>query len=144
MIQITDRLWIGNSDDEQGAGDEPSPVDAVLNVAVDLQPTCSWSDGLDYHHVGLVDGPGNPPYLYCAAVLVLIALLKGNHHVLVCCHTMSRSLAIVAAYIHLAVNKPIDKVLSDLHDRHELPEVHPSHIQAYAKMNWDLLWEAVK
>lgn len=100
MIKITDKIWVGNSDDEQAGPLTDYNITAILNVANDLQATCGWNDKIHYAQVGLIDGLGNPTYLYCAAILTLCALLE-EHKVLVCCHTGSRAVVIVLMYLHL-------------------------------------------
>ena len=71
MMRVLENVWVGNSRDECIIRD----IDAILNVAVDLEPSRNLSDGVEYVHVGLVDGPGNPPEMYVAAVMALVALV---------------------------------------------------------------------
>ncbi len=91
-------LWIGDSDDEQATIIlKHNHIGAVLNVANDLRSTQSCEVGLEVAQVGLIDGPGNEPIMYCAAVLALRALLR-KHNTLVFCHTGRRSAAVAIMY----------------------------------------------
>ena len=140
MIRITGRLWIGDSADESVAYYASEKIEGVLNVAQDLQPTCGWSRGLDYMHVGLIDGPGNSPAAYHAAVLALVALLR-RCRTLVCCHTGGRSLTVALMYLHLTGGRGWDGNLDVLRERvdGEFPAPHEVHRAAFDGMNWRLL-----
>lgn len=141
MIQVTKNIWIGDSVDEIGA-----KVGAILNVAIDLPPTRGWGQKIDYLHVGLVDGPGNLPVAYCAAVLALQTLHESHDQVLVCCHSGGRSLAVVLMYMHLVARcgwmETIEMVQERIEDK--LPEVNPAHQKAFHKINWQHLRDLVK
>lgn len=135
MIRITDKLWVGNSFDERSA-----EVDAVLNVAKDLRPTRGWPD-VEYVHIGLVDGPGNPLSAYCAAVLSLASLLGVGKHVLVNCHEgRSRSVSVAVMYLGLTTARGWDEVMGQLRERFDnLPEPHESHKAAFNRINFGAL-----
>lgn len=125
MIRLTDNIWIGDSvdvydqgllhrsygdhDDEVNSRVDNAEIQAVLNVAQDMNlHMVGWPD-VEYMHVGLVDGPGNPRGIYIAAVLALATLLGCYERVLVCCHGgRSRSLAVVLLYLILKGGKNSD------------------------------------
>jgi hypothetical protein len=124
VFKITDKLYVGNADDEKRAVHyvRLDMVDRVLVVAQDMEPTCGCEDGVEYMHVGLVDGPGNPLAAYHAAVLALVSLSRRGR-VLVCCHSGGRSLAVAMMYLCLMC----------------LPEVHECHRRAYERMDWGMM-----
>lgn len=156
IIRLTDNIWIGGSGSwEKAATDIPEPIDSVLNVAQDLYVEVGWPD-VEYAHVGLIDGPGNPPSAYCAAILVMHTLLVGRgagKRLLVFCHDGSRSLAVVAMYHILKRGKtsthptflnywtPWDRMLETLQYEAsgELSKIHPSHREAFDKLPLSLL-----
>lgn len=141
MTKLTENIWIGCSADEWHVKSHLDKTDAVLNVAHDLQPTRGWLDGVEYMHVGLIDGPGNSTAAYCAAVLALVSLIKKGKRVLVCCHDGGRSLAVSIMYLHLTNGRGWDGWLTLLRERidGELPVSHEAHKAAFDKMNWRLL-----
>lgn len=149
MIQVRDKVWIGNSADEEHTNLTSAGIGAVLNVAQDMVTTHSWYHDIEVMHVGLVDGPGNIPAVYAAAVLGLHILLQ-RHSVLVCCHDGGRSLAVVIMYASATGGGrgwPGDWVagwdnwLYQLGSNVDqpLPEVNPIHKEAFDKMNWNCL-----
>lgn len=141
MIRLTDHIWLGHATDEGNADLEAEGVTAILNVAQDLQATRGWKNGIEYAHVGLIDGPGNPLSAYCAAVLALDSLLKRNDQVLVCCHAGSRSLAVILMHLNLAGRNGWDGCLDILRERVDwtLPTPHAAHRAAFDKLNWRFL-----
>src|SRR2546425_9857008 len=93
MVQITERIFIGDADD-QPFSQQP----AVLNVATDLKVRV-WQEA-EYAHIGLIDGPGNRPGAILAAVLMLNQLLERHKQVIVICHGgRGRSGLIVSLYL---------------------------------------------
>src|SRR4051812_26384297 len=102
MIPLTRGIWIGDGADEAYGDLCSAGVKAILNVAQDLPSTRGWRQGIEYMHVGLIDGPGNPTTAYYAAVLALATLLKRSHTV-VCCHSGSRSMAVVLMYLSVVM-----------------------------------------
>lgn len=100
ISEITNLISIGDSEDARRADNKK--YDAILNVAIDFD----WRDGFKWRHkVGLLDGPGNHPATFFAAVVLLDSLIKSNKRVLVHCGAgMSRSVMVVAAW--LAVQSP--------------------------------------
>ncbi len=68
MIRLTDRIRIGNSDDDALGYLMESSVTGVLCVAHDIQGRCGWFNKIEYTQVGLIDGPGN---LLCVTITVL-------------------------------------------------------------------------
>lgn len=151
MLKITDKIWIGNSDDEKKAtkrdkfGRVLSNIsDSVLIVAQDMTHNNDWDDGVEYMQVGLIDGPGNPLSAYHAAVLALVTLVKRGT-VLICCHDGGRSLAIVIMYLYLMGDGPSwDEALERLCvdptvTWRELPAVNEVHRKAFFMMDWGML-----
>lgn len=154
MIQVTDNIWVGNSHDECYGDLSEDGIGAVLNVAYDLGTSREeWDEDVECMHVGLVDGPGNAPAAYCAAVLALSVLIDRHERVMVFCHEGSRSVAVIAMYLILkagrvgdhpgAMNrwKTWDAAVADLRVRtsDELPEPHPAHREAADRMAYGLL-----
>lgn len=140
MIRLTDNLWIGIAPDEALADLAKLDIKAILNVAQDLQATRGWYCGVEYAQVGLIDGPGNPPAAYHAAVLALVMLLKRGR-VMVCCHGGSRSFAVALMYLNLTAGRGWDGWLEVLRERvdDELPVPNEVHRLAFNRMNWRLL-----
>lgn len=151
MIRISEDVWIGNSGDVYGTElwnaiglGSDLQVTAILNVAQDLRGVVGWPD-LEYMQVGLVDGPGNAPAAYCAAVLALATLVRRKHRVLICCHTGSRSLAVAMMHMNLSAGRTWDGLLDVVRERVdvELPVPHVAHKAAFGKMNWRVLASVV-
>lgn len=154
MIRLTDdrrkvggvalgAIWLGNSNDESSSNLDDRDVKAVLNVAQDMPATRGWAQGLEYMHIGLVDGPGNEPITYAAAVLALHALLK-RHNVLVCCHSGVRSLAVIVLYLTVTsdiVGWTWLDCLERLRERVDcdLPNMNHVHVEAINKIPETLL-----
>ena len=140
MTKLTSKLYIGDSADESHADLDTEDIRSVLNVAQDLQPTRGWRSGVEYMQVGLIDGPGNPPSAYCAAVLALGTLLR-HGRTLVVCHTGSRSLAVAVMYLATTVKRSWGEWINLLRERvdADLPVVHQEHAVAMEKINWRLL-----
>lgn len=137
MIVVNDSLYVGSSFDERR-----SKVDAILNVAKDLLPTRDWGHGIEYVHIGLLDGPGNVIEWYYAAILSLSGLLKAGKRTLVCCHDgCSRSMAIVVMYLNISNGAGWDRILGLIREGSEecIPEPHPDHRKAFENINWRLL-----
>ena len=143
MIQVADNLWAGNSTDERKA-----EVGSILNVAKDLVPTRGWAQGINYFHVGLVDGPGNPIESYYAAVMSLVSLAKLGGKVMVCCHGgKSISLAVAMMYLQITTEGSYewDNLLQMVRERNDtdIPEPNKAHKLAFDRLNWTLLGEIV-
>jgi len=146
MIQLARNIWIGDSTDERSANLSPFGIDAILNVAHDLQATRGWTHKIEYMQVGLIDGPGNPLAAYHAAVLALAALIE-HRRVLICCHTGGRSLAVALMYLHLSNACSWEEWLTILYERIEegvLPVVHRAHREAFDRINWRYLANIVE
>jgi protein-tyrosine phosphatase len=129
-----ENLWVGNSQDE-----ETAEVDMILNVARDLRPTRGYPK-VEYCHVGLVDGPGNPMTAYCAAILALATLKQvcaSNWRILVCCHEgKSRSLAVAVMYLALMGGRSWDEQMTILRERIEdVPTPHEAHKDMFNLMD---------
>ncbi len=164
MIQLTEDLrkdkrialgaiWVGNSGDERRTNMKELGIGAILNVAQDLVHEHNWMDELEVMHIGIIDGPGNEPVLYCAAVLGLRALLR-RHNVLVCCHDGGRSVAVIIMYFaacHIS-GWPGDwqagwnEWLGNLQKRatQQLPIPHLAHKAAFDKMKRSILTNLIK
>lgn len=108
MDFITDRIAIGNRHEAEDLELLISNnISAILNLAYDLD--ISYFDfyhekeyrfQLEYQKVGLIDGPGNKPSTFAAAVYMLDQLLERHDKVLVHCHAgVSRSSSVVATYL---------------------------------------------
>jgi hypothetical protein len=138
MIRVTENLFIGSSDDAENV--KALGVGGVLNVAYDLRGSSGWPQ-VEYMQVGLIDGPGNLPDAYHAAVLALGELTARHHQVLVCCHTGSRSLAVVLMFMEFSSRRGWDGWLEVLQERAplDLPVPHEAHREAFDKMHWDAL-----
>ena len=128
---ITDKICVGDASD---ARQPPSIIDAVLNVAVDLDvpPT----QGKVYRHkVGLVDGPGNDDMLLISACLTLHALNKRHNRVLVHCQAgTSRSVMVVSAYVSIVGGMEFDRVLKDIMKARGVDDYRPALYQQYVNL----------
>lgn len=138
MIRLSDRLWVGDSS-VTAREVRTHKIKALLNVAQDLRGEMGWPD-TEYMQVGLIDGPGNPIQVYCAAALSLWTLAK-RHRTLVFCHTGGRSLAVAVMYMNVAAGHSWDGIMSLLAESvdTELPVPHEAHMAAFDKMDWQLL-----
>lgn len=142
MRKITDRIWVGNSNDERYCSD----VGSILNVAVDLPPTRCWPE-VEYTHIGLVDGPGNSTSTYTAAILALHGILaRGSGPCMVCCHMgQSRSMSVAIMYLCLLGGQTWDEVVAILRDRYEdFPDQHPAHREVFNNLDRNLLLRTVR
>lgn len=91
MTQVTEHIFVGNSQDE-GNG-----CTGVLNVAYDLDRNLPE---VEYRKVGLRDGGGNDAGQFALAVASLKELLESHDRVLVHCHEgKSRSPTVIALYL---------------------------------------------
>lgn len=144
MTKITDCLWIGNSKDATDANLPAEGINAMLNVAHDLQGKRGWTDNIVYAQCGLIDGPGNHIATYHAAILMLAALVADGKRVLVCCHNGGRSLAVVLCYLNLTGGRGWDGWLSLLRERNEFEDPHEVHRRAFDRINWRLLSSALE
>lgn len=110
ITYITDEIAIGNSSDARQI--TYKQFDATLNVAIDLD----IEDGFKYRHkIGLLDGPGNDPLTFLAAVLMLHSLMRQNKRILVHCHEgKSRSVMITATYIASMGYTSLDDALKQI------------------------------
>lgn len=162
MIQLTDRVWVGNSTDQEtvefsariaAATGTKKFIGAVLNVAHDLEGLVGWKNGIEYAQVGLIDGPGNPPAAYCAAILTLVTLLDRHAQVLVCDHDGVRSVVVAVVYAILKAGRvgerpssphywrTWDSMVGELSESLgvKLPSPHPSHLEAVERVPYGLL-----
>lgn len=141
MIKLNENIWIGDSTDEKSA-----QVDAVLNVAHDLRPTREWGNGIEYMHVGIIDGPGNPLTAYYSAVLALHTLRRRHHRVMVCCHDGGRSIAVAIMYMNSISRCGWDTCTSIMKERldTDLPIPHVAHMFAFDRINWKSLDKLIR
>lgn len=152
MIEVHDAILIGGSEFAHHVGTEDR-FDAALNVAFDLK-SVEFIRGIEYAHVGLVDGPGNEVIDYCAAILCLRALVRRHDKVLVYDHNGSRALVVAlmmmnldggqwrpnpTSWSHWPTWKERFELASDRARPGNLPEVHPFHTEMFDKMPWGLL-----
>ncbi len=146
ILHLSDKIWIGDSD--AGKNILETGMEAALNVAQDLYHKSGWPD-IEYTHIGLVDGPGNPVCAYCAAILALHTLVeRGYDCILVYCHDGGRSLAVVVMYLVLRRGKTSshptflnywvgwDKIIAELAATLDdpLPAIHEAHKRAFDKL----------
>lgn len=146
MIHMIDNIWIGDSSALRNV--PPLQITTVLNVASDLYNENNMAD-VEYMQVGLIDGPGNSMSLYYSAILALAAIVKKNVKVLVCCHSCTRSLAVVIMYLNSvgeSFDNNWDSVFQMLQERVDidLPVPNEVHKEAFNKINWDLLKKLVR
>lgn len=115
---ITDEIAIGDSQDAKNAINEN--FDAALNVAIDLDIKDPPQDDsakirIKRHKVGLIDGRGNNPLTFAAAILLLHSLTQSNKLILVHCHAgQSRSVMVVAAWIAFKKLTSLDNALEQI------------------------------
>lgn len=153
MIQITDNIWIGDSDDQYKLLKSEGGPTAAMNVAQDLHGIVGWGYGVEYAQVGLVDGPGNLGCAYAAALLTLCALLDRHEQVLVYCHDGGRAMAVVVMHLILKRGKVSahptflnhwaawGKMVEELQRKLDrvLPEPHDAHREAFEKLPLSLI-----
>jgi protein-tyrosine phosphatase len=136
MHKITDRIWIGSSQDARNADAlRAEGITSILNCAVDLPPALGWRDGFKHYHVGLVDGPGNGRLLYHAAASILFHLMDSEKTLVHCHEGRSRSVFVVAMTLaqklhegHLSM---IPKMVEFVRSMRPTAEVHPSHLELF-------------
>lgn len=142
LFSITSNICVGTSNDEKQVIDyvDNGEIDCVLIVAHDMDPTYGWLYHVEYAHVGIVDGPGNPLSVYHAAVLSLASLSR-ERNVLICCHDGSRSLAVAIMYLYLMGEGPSwDETIERLTAKGvEVPPIHAAHKKAFTLMDWGML-----
>jgi protein-tyrosine phosphatase len=104
LNQITENIFIGNSHAALHSRDllKSLGITAILNVAKDLDNNKLDPQEFSLNKIGLGDGDGNDLEDIGTALQVLQKLLLNGHKVLVHCHEgKSRSVGLVATYIHL-------------------------------------------
>lgn len=142
MTKITEMIWLGNSSDAEHADLAANGIQAILNVAHDLEGKRGWHDGVEYAQCGLVDGPGNTLASYHAAVMKLLALTRGGRRTLVYCHEgRSQSVAVAIMALHVGGERQgwdgWLKIIREKKD--EVVTPHEEHRRAFNRMNWRLL-----
>lgn len=152
MIEVVNNLCVGDSADEGHLARCRPPINAVLVVAHDMVPTNDWRDKVEYMHVGLIDGPGNPLAAYHAAVLGLVALVKRakDRRILICDHDSGRSFAIVIMYLYLLGDGPswdeaVERLIANEKDEErgkalkQLSAKDNVHRRAFFLMDWGMM-----
>ena len=88
MDKIRDNIYLGSSQDAQHrkAQLKAAGITAILNVARDLTNATTTHKEFKMYHVGLMDGGGNHPNVFYAAVETLNGLLLDWEPVLIHCH----------------------------------------------------------
>ncbi len=105
MINIVNNLYIGNSQSVNVANLEHFKIDAILNVAFDLNDM--YDSRFQWYKIGLIDGNGNKEIQIDLAYKLLTNLLANEQSVLVHCHEgLSRSVYIVYLFL---INSGMDK-----------------------------------
>ena len=99
MDWINQQIAIGDIDDAMRRTKlEIAGITAVLSL--NWFPSFLPSDGFSWHHMPLIDGPGNQPSSLRAALETLHSLVSSGHKVLVhCAAGTSRSPFVVACYL---------------------------------------------
>lgn len=128
MNFITDNIFIGNSQDAKNKEVlEELGITACLNCAIDLDYACPVEH---YSKVGLTDGPADQREKFVEAMNELDILLESGHRVLVHCHCgVSRSVAVVAAWIAKKYDKSIYEALHEIARRR--PKIGPRQALVY-------------
>jgi hypothetical protein len=128
---LPSRLWIGNA----GDGRDPerllrAGVLAVINVAAE-EPSPVLPRSVVYCHFPLTDGAPDDPRVLGVAIRTVVSLLKEQIPTLVYCGAgMSRSPAVVAAALSIALGGSPDEKLK------EVVAGHPHDVSPH-------LWKAV-
>ena len=115
-------LAIGNAEDSLRATNKQ--FDAAVNVAIDLdfQEEFRWR-----HKVGLLDGIGNDPYTFMAAVLLVYSLIRKDKRVLLHCQEgTSRSVMVAATYVAAKGLATFDEALQKIMAERKIDNYRPS------------------
>jgi len=138
ITQITPELFIGGAEDSIQADNKI--FDAVLCVAIDFD----IKDGFKWRHkVGLLDGPGNSPMTFVAAVLLLYSLLKSGKRVLLHCQEgRSRSVMVAATTLAVAGVASFDDALREIMTLRKVDNYRPA-LYDMAKVTLPLIKETV-
>ena len=122
ITYITNTLAIGTAEDALQVS--RNHFDATLNVAIDLdfQEEFKWR-----HKIGLLDGPGNDPLTFMAAVIMLHSLLRQGKRVLLHCHAgTSRSVMVGATYTAAMGITTFDDALQKIMLQRKIDSYRPS------------------
>ncbi len=146
MTRLTDYIWIGDSADAASSDLNEPKIAVLFNCAHDLQCIRGWVHGVEYVHVGLVDGPGNSLATYTAALLRLCSVVLGKQRVLVYDHDGgSRATALVIMCMHALHRRGwvhwLEWVRSKL-DQQVAP--HDAHFHAFNAVNWRLVSQTLE
>lgn len=127
---ITDKILIGDYLDGKQI---PNSVDAVLNVALELDITTVGNE--HRHKVGLIDGPGNDDFTLMAAVIQLHSLNKKYRRVLLHCMAgQSRSVMVAAVYVSIIGGFDFDTTLHEIMKNRGASQYRPVLYQQYRQL----------
>lgn len=121
ITYIAPNLAVGNAEDSLRASNKQ--FDAAVNVAIDLdfQEEFRWR-----HKVGLLDGPGNDPLTFMAAVLLVHSLIKQGKRVLLHCQEgTSRSVMVAATYVAAKEYATFDEALQKIMAQRNVDNYRP-------------------
>lgn len=117
QIAIGDRLDAADLAQLQSQG-----ITAVLNVARGLDITYEGGGEefpVEYMKVGMIDGEGNLPTTFAAAVFLLAELCRRHDRVLVHCHGgRSRSASVICIYLATQSGTSFQEALSRVKSAH--------------------------
>ncbi len=136
MTQITDKIWIGNSQDAKNIQAlKDAGITAILNCAIDLAPALGWKDGFKHYHIGLVDGPGNGRLIYHAAASILYHLMESEKTLVHCHEGRSRSAMVVAmalaSKLHEGHMSMIPQMIDFVKEKRPIVDIHPAHLELF-------------
>ena len=105
-------VWIGNARDGSDIkGALEKGIEAVVHLAME-EPPVLFPREVMYCRFPLIDGEGNPASILKTAIATISMLIQAKISILATCSGgMSRSPAIVAAAISLAINEPASEWL---------------------------------
>lgn len=126
------RVWVGHAGDSRAFKEIlDAGIQAVVQLAAEEQ-TVAYPRELIYCRFPLVDGNGNKPLLLNLAMHSVATLIERRVPTLVCCGgAVSRSPAIVAAALSLALPTGLDECLKDV------TRSHPSDVSP-------ALWDEIR
>lgn len=122
ISRITEEVAIGDADAAREITNKD--FDATLCVAIDLdiKDQFKWR-----YKVGLLDGPGNHPNTFLAAVLLLDSLVANGKRVLVHCQAgTSRSVMVVSAWIASKGLTSLDDALVQIMKLRKVDQYRPN------------------
>lgn len=115
MELIADRIYLGNSHDAINSSNGIDHITAILNVAIDLDIPLPKDPNKKYFKSGIIDGGGNTPEQMKASVKALFDLWTAGETILIHCHAgMSRSPTILAIFLSVMLNIPLEQAFVDI------------------------------